>query len=168
MLKQVEWCFTCGFSCSININYVLIYKTWVVTVDHHWLTFQHTVLLHRSGILFLFFIIKKCRSEVDWLQSEVMSSTKNGGDVDCICVWIHKIYSSGLSLLSGASKCIQTINYTPPPLLLSHFLYWQSSNVLRKHLFTELQQCAHRRRRCIHLLWRYEHLLNHLKTLNQI
>lgn len=44
-----------------------------------------------------------------------MSSTINGGDVDCICVWIHKIYSSGLSLLSGASKCIQTINY---PLLL--------------------------------------------------
>lgn len=43
-----------------------------------------------------------------------MSSTVNGGDVDCICVWKHKISRS--SLLSGASKCIQTINY---PLLLS-------------------------------------------------
>lgn len=45
------------------------------------------------------------------------SSTINGGDVDCICVWIHKIYSSGSPLLSGASKCTQTINY--PLVLLS-------------------------------------------------
>lgn len=138
----------------------MAHKSWAVTVDHHdkadisthgplrfgW---PHALVNHNNK--------KKSRSEVNWLQREVMSSTINGGDVDCSCVWIHKIYSSGLSLLSGASKCIQTINYPLLLLLLlSHFLCCQSSNVLRKHLFTELHQCAYRRRRCVHLSWRYD------------
>lgn len=50
-------------------------------------------------------------------QGRIMSRTINGGDVDCICVWIHKIYS----LLSGASKCIQTINY-PSSSSLVHWV----------------------------------------------
>lgn len=81
------------------------------------LHFNTTLSSHVS--LLLLVILTRCRSEVDsGLQREI-SSTINGGDVDCICVWLHKIYSSGLLLLSGASKCIQTINYSLLLLLLS-------------------------------------------------
>lgn len=84
-----------------------------------------------SGTIFLWVIIKEkiwyVNVEYQTLASdcggrESRSSTINGGDVDCVCVWIHKIYSSGSSQLSGASECIQTIN-SP---LFSRFLCHQS------------------------------------------
>lgn len=45
-----------------------------------------------------------------------MSCPISGRDVDRICVWIHKIYSAGLLLLSGANKCIQAINFSSSSL----------------------------------------------------
>lgn len=100
--------------CSNNVGpfYLinLVQLTIMIRLIGKW-NFNTTLSSHVS--LLLLVILKRCRSEVDsGLQREVMSSTINGGDVDCICVWLHKIYSSELLLLSGASKCIQTINYS--------------------------------------------------------
>ena len=107
--------------CS-DADFLYLLNLIAVTVDNldkaDWeMAFQH------QAVVLLLSMTKKGADERRALQREVVSSSVNGGDVDCICVWIHKIYPSGSSLLSGASQCIQTINY---PLLLSLLSFFLS------------------------------------------
>lgn len=107
--------------CS-DADFLYLLNLVAVTVDNldkaDWeMAFQH------QAVVLLLSMTKKGAEERRALQREVMSSSINGGDVDCICVWIHKIYSSGSSLLSEASQCIQTVNY---PLLLSLLSFFLS------------------------------------------